>query len=143
MKTRFGLICIVALCVVLSSSPLAAVDFLFYWDPSPDRSVIAYGIHQRSGDAPYENISSVRVADLDDPIRPSYRVTGLTDGSTFWFAATAISASGTESDYFNEVCITVNGRSVECPDEDDDEDDDGTAVYASCFIASAWKGSRY
>jgi hypothetical protein len=60
-------------------------------------------------------------------------VIGLGAGKRYWFAATSISASGTESDFSNETCITVNGQVVEC----DDHDEDGTTVFISCFISTA------
>jgi hypothetical protein len=74
------------------------------------------------------------VADLDDPARPSYRVTGLEDGSTYWFAATSISNSHDESDLHDQTCITVNGQAVDCTDDDDEN---GTTVIVSCFISAA------
>lgn len=119
----------------LALAPAAgAVDFLFSWDASSDPSVAAYGIYQRSGNSDYQRISVVRVPDLDDPTNPSYLVTGLAGGGTFWFATTAITASGRESGFSNQTCVTVNGQVVECTDDDDD---DGASVYISCFIGAA------
>jgi hypothetical protein len=113
--------------------PLDAADFLFTWKASTDPSVNAYGIYQRTGSSSYIRIDEVRVQDLEDPAHPSYRMTGLADGNTYWFAATSILASGTESDLSNQTCITVNGQIVECTDNDDN----GTTVYISCFIMAA------
>ncbi|MCU0593437.1 MAG: hypothetical protein MUC57_18445 [Desulfobacterales bacterium] len=130
MKPRFCLILIGALCGAALAPVTDAADFLFVWDASPDPSVTAYGIYQRSGDLPYQKIDEVRVQDLDNPAHPSYRVAGLGDGGTYWFAATAISVSDSESDFANQTCITVNGQVVECTDNDED----GATVYISCFI---------
>lgn len=133
MKPRFGIILIIALCGVAIASAPEAADFLFTWDASADPSVTAYGIYQRNGNSPYQRIGEVRVQDLDDPARPSYPVTGLGEGGTFWFAEAAISASGTESDLSSETCITVNGQAVECTDRDKN----GGAIIVSCFISAA------
>jgi fibronectin type 3 domain-containing protein len=133
MKPRFCFILIAALCAITLSPSIDAADFLFVWDPSPDPSVSAYGIYQRSGDSPYQKIDEVRVQDLDDPAHPSYRVTGLGDGATFWFAVTAISASDSESDFANQTCITVNGQVVECTEDDENS----AAIIVSCFIGAA------
>jgi hypothetical protein len=133
MKPGYGLILFVAFSGVALSPALDAADFRFHWNASSDPSVAAYGIYQRSGDAPYERIDEVPAEDLDDPARPSYLVTGLGDGKTYWFAATAISASNAESDFSNQTCITVNGQVVECTDNDED----GATVYISCFISAA------
>jgi hypothetical protein len=46
------------------------------------------------------------------PATPSYRVTGLTNGNTYWFAATSISAFGTESDLYNQPCLNYSFDSM-------------------------------
>jgi hypothetical protein len=137
MKPRFCFILIAALYGAALAPALNAADFLFVWDPSPDPSVTAYGIYQRSGELPYQKIAEVRVQDLDDPAHPSYRVTGLGDGATFWFAATAISVSDSESDFSNQTCITVNGQVVECTENDENS----AAILVSCFISAAGERS--
>jgi hypothetical protein len=122
-----------ALSGVLMCTGLDAADFLFYWKPSADPSVSAYGIYQRTGDASYVKIDEVSVQDLDDSANPTYAVNGLVEGNTYWFAATAISGSGTEGDLSDKTCITVNGQIVECTDNDDG----GATVVISCFIIAA------
>jgi hypothetical protein len=115
------------------SAPLDAADFLFTWKASTDESITAYRVYQRTGDSPYEMIDEVQVGDLDNPTHPSYWVIGLGDGNSYWFAATSISASNTESDFSNETCITVNGQVVQC----NNNDENGTTVFISCFISTA------
>jgi hypothetical protein len=122
------------LCGAALTPALEAADFLFSWEASADPVVNAYGIYQRRAGSAYTKIDEVRVADLDDPARPSYRVTGLEDGSTYWFAATSISNSHDESDLHDQTCITVNGQAVDCTDDDDES---GTTVIVSCFISAA------
>ncbi|RPJ73113.1 MAG: hypothetical protein EHM15_07610 [Desulfobacteraceae bacterium] len=127
-----------ALLIAAAAAPLDAADFLYSWTASTDPTVTTYGIYQRIGNSAYQRIDEVRVADLDDPARPSYLVTGLGEGATFWFAATSISGAGTESDLDNKTCITVNGQVVQCTDQDDT----GSTVFISCFISTAQPPSR-
>lgn len=133
MNTKIRLVLIATLWAVTLAAPLDAADFLFTWKASSDESITAYRVYQRTGDSPYEMIDEVQVEDLDNPTHPSYRVIGLVDGSRYWFAATSISASSTESDFSNQTCITVNGQVVEC----NDHDENGTTVFISCFISTA------
>jgi hypothetical protein len=134
MKPRFCFILIAALCGAALAPALDAADFVFYWKATSDPFVTSYGIYQRIGNGPYQRIDVIPTADLDDPARPSYRVTGLNEGNTYWFAASGISASNVESDLSSQTCVTVNGQAVECPDDDDE---DGAAIIVSCFIRAS------
>jgi fibronectin type 3 domain-containing protein len=132
-NTKTCLVLFTALWGLTLSVPLEAADFLFAWKASSEASITAYRVYQRTGDSPYEMIDEVQVGDLDNPTHPSYMVIGLGDGQRYWFAATSISASGTESDFSNETCITVNGQVVDC----NDNDENGTTIFISCFISTA------
>ena len=127
------LVLIAALGGMTLPAPLNAADFLFTWKASSDESITGYRVYQRTGDSQYEMIDEVQVEDLDNPDRPSYLVIGLGDGSSYWFAATSVSASSTESDFYNQTCITVNGQVVEC----NDNDENGATIFISCFISTA------
>lgn len=127
-----------AFLMAAAAAPLGAADFLYSWPASTDPTVTAYGIYQRTGNSDYQRIDEVQVADLDDPAQPSYLVTGLGEGDTFWFAVTSISGARTESDLDNKTCITVNGEVVQCTDQDDN----GSTVFISCFISTAKPPSR-
>lgn len=136
-RAWLGLILLAALCGVTLSSEADAADFLFRWKASSDPFAISYGVYQRIGDGPYQRIDVIRTADLDDPAQPSYRITGLNAGDTYWFAATAISASNVESELSSQTCVTVNGQAVECSDDDDE---DGASIIVSCFICAVNEG---
>jgi hypothetical protein len=134
LNAHRGLIVFLAtLSVVMSSNILHAANFLFSWKASADLSVTDYGIYQRIGDSGYVKIDEVRVQDLDNPAAPSYLVTGLRDGNSYWFAATSITSSGTESNLSDQTCITVNGQILECTNNDEN----GATVFISCFITTA------
>ena len=121
------------LSAVMSFTNIHAADFLYFWSASSDPSATSYGIYQRTGDSPYVMIDEVSVQDLDNPASPSYLVTGLKDGNTYWVAATFITSSGTESNLYNQTCITVNGQVVECTDNNEN----GATIFISCFITAA------
>ncbi|MBI5579010.1 MAG: hypothetical protein HY895_07640 [Deltaproteobacteria bacterium] len=135
-NTKICLVFLAALWGLTLSAPLEAADFLFSWEASTDASTTAYRVYQRTGDSPYEMIDEVQVEDLNNPAYPSYQVVGLGDGNSYWFAATSISASSTESDFSNQTCITVNGQVVEC----NDNDENGATVFLSCFISTVSEG---
>ena len=130
---KIGLGFLATLFAVMLFTNADAANFLFFWKASTDPSVTAYGIYQRTGNSSYIRIDEIDVQDLDSPTNPSYLVTGLTDGNTYWFAATSITSSATESNLSNQTCITVNGQVVECTDNDEN----GTTVFISCFITAA------
>jgi len=130
---KIGLVFFFTLSGVMLFANVYAANFLFFWKAATDPSVTAYGIYQRTGDSSYVMIDEVSVQDLDTPANPSYLVTGLIDGNTYWFAATSIASSGTESNFYNQTCITVNGQIIECTDNNEN----GTTVFISCFITAA------
>ena len=135
MTTKAWPVLLAVLCGLALPLTLHAADYRFFWKASTDSSVISYGIYQRTegeGSA-YVKIDEVKIQDLDNPNKPSYLITGLTDGNTYWFATTFIFVSGDESELSSKTCITVNGEIEECTDDDND----GTTVYISCFIRAA------
>jgi hypothetical protein len=136
MKPRCCFILIAALCGAVLAPVLDAADFVFSWKATSDSFVTSYGIYQRIGDGPYQRIDVIPTADLDDPARPSYRVTGLNEGNTYWFAVSGISASNVESDLSSQTCVTVNGQVVECTENDENS----AAIIVSCFIRAANDG---
>jgi len=113
--------------------PLGAANFLYTWDASPNADLSGYRVYQSVDDSDYELLAEIEESDLDDPSHPSYLVTGLQDGFVYHFAASAVSASGTEGDQSNQTCVTVNGQVVECHDNNQS----GTTVFISCFITAA------
>lgn len=135
-RLKFWLALAAVLCGVMSFTPLDAADFIFFWKASADPAVSAYGVYQSTGGSVYVKIDEVGVQDLDDPASPFYRLTDLAEGTTYRFAATSISGSGLESDFFSNTCITVNGQVVECGDNEES----GASIFISCFIGSAGEG---
>lgn len=119
--------------MVATAWPLRAANFLYTWNASPDVGLSGYRVYQSVGNSDYELLAEIEESDLDDPSHPSYLVTGLQSGFTYHFAASAVSASGTEGDPSNQTCITVNGQVVQCQDNNES----GATVFISCFITAA------
>jgi hypothetical protein len=126
---RIGAALVLTLTVVM---PVAAVDFLYTWPASSASGLQGYEVYQSTGGGPYQFVAQIPVGSLANPQQPSYLVTGLQEGRTYYFASSAIAPSG-NSPLSNQTCITVNGVVVDC-----NTDDDGNAtVFISCFIGAA------
>jgi len=70
------------------------------WDPSASEGVAGYKVYYGNASLTYN--SSQTIVD-----QPTCTVTGLSDGSTYYFAVTALDTTGKESGFSNEVSITV------------------------------------
>ena len=72
------------------------------WDASPDANVTGYKIYYGVASGAYTN--SILLGNVT-----SATVNGLKDGVTYFFGATAVAATGPESDFSNETSYTVPG----------------------------------
>jgi hypothetical protein len=70
------------------------------WNPSPDVTVTGYRLYY--GAAPEQYTNSIVVGNTT-----SCTVTGLVNGTTYYFTTTAYNESGIESPFSNEVSYTV------------------------------------
>jgi fibronectin type 3 domain-containing protein len=77
-----------------------AAQVTLAWDPNTESDLAGYKLH-------YGTASGSYTVHLDIHNVTSYTVTGLTEGQTYYFAATAYDASGCESGYSNQVSYTV------------------------------------
>jgi hypothetical protein len=85
--------------VVIASNATAA-QITLAWDPNSESNLAGYRIH-------YGTVSNSYSVHIDVHNVTSYTVTGLTDGQTYNFAATAYDTSGNESGYSNPVSYPV------------------------------------
>jgi hypothetical protein len=69
------------------------------WDRSPDMNVVGYKVYYGASSRTYTNIVTVGSV-------TNASVTGLAEGTTYYFAATAYNILGMESDYSSEVSYT-------------------------------------
>ncbi|MGD0614730.1 MAG: Ig-like domain-containing protein, partial [Verrucomicrobiota bacterium] len=70
------------------------------WDPSPDTNVVGYNVYYGVASRTYTNI--VDVGDVTNAT-----ISGLVEGTTYYFAVTAYNILGMESAYSAEVSYTV------------------------------------
>lgn len=70
------------------------------WSPSPDTNAVGYKIYYGGVSLNYTN--SLAVGNT-----ASATISGLSEGATYYFAATTISASGAESAYSNEAIYSI------------------------------------
>lgn len=75
------------------------------WDPSTDPTVVGYNVYTGSQSRTYTN-STDAAADT------SITISNLVPGVTYYFAATAYTAAGLESDFSAEASYTVPGGSA-------------------------------
>jgi hypothetical protein len=81
-------------------SSFAAQSVLMSWDPSSDTSVVGYNVYYGAASRTYTNMLVAGSA-------TNIVITGLANGVTYYFAATAVDGFGAESDYSNEVTYSV------------------------------------
>jgi len=86
--------------LILNSSARAGSNTVLRWDASPEPEVVAYNIYYGTKSYNYNQI--VTVGNVT-----SASVAGLAAGGTYFFAVTALSAFGEESDFSNEAIYVV------------------------------------
>ncbi len=89
-----------SLLVLASFSSLAARSVTLAWDPSAGTSVAGYNLYCGGASGAYTNI-------VDAGNATNATIAGLTEGATYFFAATAYDSSALESDFSNEISYTV------------------------------------
>jgi len=104
---RVGLALLFLSCVILVERPGFAVQSVsLAWDPSsPETGVAGYNVYYGVASRVYTNIVTAGNA-------TNATVSGLVEGQTYYFAATAYDSIGTESDFSNEVSYSVPGTPV-------------------------------
>ena len=82
---------------VLANAPLqAASSISLAWNPSTGTNIAGYRIHYGGASRNYTNMVTASAG-------TAVTVSGLKDGTTYYFAATAYDTSGLESDFSNEA----------------------------------------
>lgn len=149
------------LCAVLISlawsTPVLCANVTLAWDPNHEADLKGYGVYFRQSAAgDYSLAGYVTVGELPNPALPSFPVTGLQEGTRYFFAATAYNTAGAESAFSSAVCadIAVGGTVSVCPSSitdapptTDTPPTGGTAAGSSsggggggCFIGSSSQG---
>ena len=88
--------------VVAPSAALATGSVLLAWNPGNSTNVVGYRIYYGLSSGVYNSILQVGGAKATNAT-----VTGLTSGSTYYLAATAVDKFGEESQFSNEAVYSV------------------------------------
>lgn len=102
-KVLAGVLSLLLLCASIpAASPAVAAgqSVALTWDPTPDMSVAGYNIYYGISSGVYDNIFNVGNV-------TSATISSLVAGVTYYFAATAYYADGTESAFSNEISRTM------------------------------------
>jgi len=96
----------------------AAADVNLAWSPNGEADLAGYGIYSRRDvdGPPYDLIGYIALEELPDRDNPSFTVSGLEQGFSYYFAATAYDTAGNESPFSNSACATVGDQIGLCND---------------------------
>ena len=92
----------IAMCLIagIIATNAFAAQVTLAWNPNTESDLAGYKIH-------YGTASSSYSVHIDVHMVTTYTMTGLTDGQTYYFAATSYDTSSNESGYSNQVSYTV------------------------------------
>ncbi len=95
-KNRFALL----LGAIGLSTNAFAANVTLAWDPSPDAGLAGYRVHYGTASGNYTSVTNAGSA-------TNVTVTGLVEGTTYYFGATAVGTNQLESEFSNEISYTV------------------------------------
>ena len=126
-KRILTLLLLVSLLVFGSATEASAASIKLAWDPSPEPLVTGYRLYYGTSSGYYTNV-------FDAGNRTDCTVTGLDEGTTYYFAATAYTGTGDESTFSNETSYTLPGGTPATTSG-------SSSSGGGCFIATAAWGS--
>jgi hypothetical protein len=122
----FSLSVLIVFSLLFATTPdVCAAEVTLAWDPNPEPSVQGYRVY-------YGKESGFYTSVFDAGNRTDCVITGLDPGVTYYFACTAYSATGDESNFSGEIIYTSNSESSASS---------GNLLAVKCFIATAAYGS--
>jgi len=89
------------LCAILTPSAVHAAEVNLAWDPNTEPDLAGYKVYYGLGSRNYDHVMELGNT-------TSCVVTGLEQGRTYYFAATAVNTANIESDFSNEVSASFS-----------------------------------
>ena len=85
------------------------------WNSNSEPDLEGYVVYWNEDYAgpPYDYSDTLPEDDLDDPLHPKVKLTGLKKDSTYHIALTAYDTEGNESDFSREICVQVVNDIIE------------------------------
>jgi CARDB/PKD domain/Fibronectin type III domain len=105
-------------CTLLTLSVAHAAEVKLAWDPNTEADLAGYRLYYGFESRKYDRVTSVGNC-------TSTAVTGLEDGRTYHFAVTAVNSANLESDFSNEVSVTLPAVSEPPPTDGNTGQDSG------------------
>jgi hypothetical protein len=133
--------CLCVLVLLFLAAPALSADVTLAWDPNSEADIEGYGVYFKLGASgpPYDLFGYVTLQELNDPDNPSFAVTGLVMGSSYYFAVTAYDTAGNESGYSAPVCAQIGDQILPCTSASSGGSSGGSAG-ASSSVASGGSG---
>lgn len=107
VATYLALLCLFLLLGSSMVSFVSAADVTLSWDPSSEQQVSGYKIYYGTASRSYSSNTNIGKV-------TTYKVTGLANGTRYYFAVTSYNTSGNESAYSNEVSATTSASTTTC-----------------------------
>lgn len=118
LKSTLFLIIVLALFGGIVSTSAMASEVTLAWDANSESNLAGYKLFYKTGspEAPYDGTGlfegdspiTINLADLEMVSAPTFKLTGLEEGKTYYLALTAFDTDSLESDYSRAVNHTVN-----------------------------------
>jgi len=106
-RTTFLRLLLTGLLLALPVPAALAVDASFSWLPNTESTLAGYKIHYGTASRTYTQSVDIGNPGPSADGRVHGTVTGLSAGTTYYFAATAYDINGIESDFSQEVSLSV------------------------------------
>ncbi len=127
-KTYFSLLTLITI-LFFHSHTLLAAEATFSWLPNTGSNLAGYKVYYGVTSGHYDYVTDVHFPTPNDG-RVQASIGGLSEGTTYYFAATAYDTSGVESDYSTEAVYSPPPPNpAEDSDNDGLSDDDELNIY--------------
>ena len=117
------------------------------WDSNDEPDLEGYVVYRNpnSPGPPYRYSDTLPEDELDDPLNPKAKLSGLQEGKEYYIALTAYNTDGVESSFSNDICVEVVNSAIELcsastspPTETSSSGGgSGGSSNSTCFISAA------